>query len=73
MPGIKACDLKINIMSTQKASNEDSSSDTDNDDVILDMNKNAFDLIKEYCLKNRNNVILAHLNIDFIRNKFLFT
>ena len=36
----------------------------------LDTNKNAFDLIKEYRLKNTNKVILAHLNINSIRNKF---
>ena len=58
----------------QKASDEDSTSDTDNNDVSLDQsldtNKNAFDLIKEYRLKNTNKVILAHLNINSIRNKF---
>ena len=59
---------------TQKASDEDSTSDTDNNDVSLDQsldtNKNAFDLIKEYRLKNTNKVILAHLNMNSIRNKF---
>ena len=76
-PNIAKNDIAIGLntaqgepLITQKASDEDSSSDTDNDDVNLDTNKNAFDLIKEYRLKNTNKVILAHLNINSIRNKF---
>ena len=38
--------------------------------MSFDTNTNAFDLIKEYRIKNVNKVILAHLNINSIRNKF---
>ena len=38
--------------------------------MSFDTNTNAFDLIKEYRIKNANKVILAHLNINSIRNKF---
>ena len=43
---------------------------TDNDNTSFDSNENAFDLIKQNRLKNKNKVILAHLNINSIRNKF---
>ena len=80
-PNIANNDIAIGLdtaqgepLTIQKASDEDSTSDTENDDVSLDQsldtNKNAFDLIKEYRLKNTNKVILAHLNINSIRNKF---
>ena len=55
---------------TQKASDEDSSLNTDNDNTSFDSNENAFDLIKQNRLKNKDKVILAHLNINSIRNKF---
>ena len=35
-------------LTTQKASDEDSSSNTDNNDVSLNKNKNTFDSIEEY-------------------------
>ena len=38
--------------------------------MSYDSNENAFDLIKQYRLKNTNKVILAHLNINSIKNKF---
>ena len=43
---------------------------TDNDNTSFDSNENAFDLINQNRLKNKNKVILAHLNINSIRNKF---
>ena len=57
-------------LTTQKASDEDSLLNTDNDDMSFDTNTNAFDLIKEYRIKNANKVTLSHLNINSIRNKF---
>ena len=38
--------------------------------MSLDTNENAFDLIKQYRIKNTNKVILAHLNINSVSNKF---
>ena len=42
----------------EKACDEDSVLNTDNDDMSFDTNANAFDLIKEYRLKNTNKLFL---------------
>ena len=42
-------------LTTKKASNEDSSLDIDDDNMLsFDWNKNTFDFIKQYRLKNTN-------------------